>query len=182
MKVIAIDFDGVLNNLVEAWVSYLNRKYLLDINSTDVKEYDMSVTFPMLTYDEIYEPLYNPYFWYFVKPINEAAECICKLQKNNKVVIVTNSDYRILTHKFNDCLFKHYNIVPDDVIITSHKDLIRCDYIIDDYEENLKNCSGIRILINHSYNTNADVSKYDWRAKDIIEATDYIMQDIYWKE
>lgn len=53
---IAYDFDGVINNLSEVWVNYLNKKFYLNVDK-NIKYYNMTLNFPELTKKEILQPL-----------------------------------------------------------------------------------------------------------------------------
>lgn len=176
-KIIAIDFDSVLNNLLTPWINYLNIKHQVNIQEEDVTEWDMTKAFPTLNPQQVFEPLYVDDFWKHVKPLPGAYSTVHNMQKDGfNYYIVTDSNYQTLASKMNNCLLKYFKnlIRPSDVIVTSHKELILCDYIIDDYEENLKNNKGYRILIDKPYNRKANKCTYDFRANDITEAYEFI--------
>ena len=176
-KTILIDFDSVLNNLLDAWVEYLNSRYKLSVEVADIVEWDMTKAFPSLTAEQVFEPLYMDEFWKHVKPLPGAHSTLKKIDRDGfKWYIVTDSNYQTLESKMTNCLLKYFGdlVRPDNVIVTSHKELIECDYIIDDYEQDLKYSKGYRILIDKPYNSKADVYTYDFRASDIIEAYELI--------
>jgi 5'(3')-deoxyribonucleotidase len=50
-----------------------------------------------------------------------------------------------------------------DVIVTSKKHLINCDFLIDDYEENLRHSNAVKILYDMPYNKTCDKITYDFR-------------------
>lgn len=175
--VVAIDFDGVLNNMLDLWVKRLNEKYDLKFNPEDIKYWDMSKTFTMIPNEQIYTPLYSEDFWCNVTQAFFAKYVIERLKNQNfNVVIVTATDFCMCNDKIYNCILRLFPIIHEkDIIICHDKSLIRCDYIIDDYEENLANNNGYRILIDKSYNVNADKSKYDYRAQDLHDAMIQIM-------
>lgn len=177
-KVIAIDFDSVLNNLLDEWIRYLNQCYHIGKTIEDIKYWDMTKNYPELTEMEIYSPLQDPLFWDTIELLPNVIKTLKEMKAEGyRIVIVTDSDYRILKFKWDRCLLKLLEgiITPKDIIVTSQKDLIKCDYIIDDYENNLKNSSGIRLLISYPYNLNASEDTYDYRCKDISEAWETIL-------
>lgn len=177
-KIIAIDFDSVLNNLLHMWVKYINVAYNLDRTIEDIQFWRMSDNYPELDDYQIYSALQDPLFWRDVELLpNVRTTLKDMLAQNYKVVIVTDSDYRTLKFKWNNCLLRLLGdiITTKDIIVTSQKALIKCDYIIDDYENNLKDSSAIRILINYPYNITADKSTYDYRCQDISEAWETIL-------
>lgn len=157
-KVIAIDFDGVCNDLTRSWVAWLNQRHNLTKHEQDMVHWDMTLNFPELTAEEIYKPLSLAEFWDTVYVYPTAKEVIQEMKLNGfKVYLVTTTSYKHAAIKFDHCLFKYLNgvLTPEDIITTSHKELIQCEYIIDDYEMNLKDNEGIRILIDTPYNQNA---------------------------
>ena len=62
-KVIAIDFDSVLNTLLDEWIKYLNQCYHIEKTIEDIRYWDMTKNYPELTEMEIYSPLQDPLFW-----------------------------------------------------------------------------------------------------------------------
>lgn len=177
-KTIAIDFDNVLNNLLSKWVEYLNLAYNLDKTVDDMKCWNMSDNYPELDDYQIYSALQDPLFWRDIELLPKVRSTLKDMLKQNyKVVIVTDSDYRTIKFKWTNCLLRLLGdiISSKDIIITSQKYLIKCDYIIDDYENNLKDSSAVRLLIDYLYNRNADENTFDYRCKDISEAWETIL-------
>nr|DAG27807.1 MAG TPA: 5'(3')-deoxyribonucleotidase [Caudoviricetes sp.] len=174
--IILCDYDSVLNDMLITWINWLNNKHGTQVSVNEVCNWDMTKVFPTLSKEEIFEPLYNEYFWLNVPVSNNYIDVIKEMKKDNIVYIVTDSDYRTIKAKMEDSILNHFGNVlkASDIIFTSHKDIIKCDYIIDDYEENIKNSDGIRILIDKPYNRNCPLSYYDVRVKNISEAWDFI--------
>lgn len=178
-KIIAIDFDSVINDLITEWVLYLNRAYTLDKSVNDITHWDMSENYPELTVQEIFSPLYDSLFWLEVPLIAGAKKILKEMkQEGYKVVIVTDSDYRTIKFKWENCLLRLLDkiITTKDVIITSQKSLIKCDYIIDDYENNIKDSTAIRLLIDYPYNRNASENTFDYRCDNIEDAWECILK------
>lgn len=66
MFTVAIDFDGVLNNLPEVWCKYLNDMYYTNQKSEQVdvpRNYNMSLNFNKLSHESINWPLHRDDFW-----------------------------------------------------------------------------------------------------------------------
>lgn len=176
-KVIAIDFDTVCNNLLVVWLKWLNRKYRLNKTCEDMTQWDMSKNIPELDPTQIYEPLFDADFWASVIVYPEVQTIIKEMRYAGYTpYIVTDTHYSSLKMKFENCLLPALNevIKPSDVIVTSHKELITCEYIIDDYEMNLKDNEGFRILIDEPYNHNANKDYYDFRTHSLKDAWEYI--------
>ena len=106
-KVIAIDFDSVINDLLSEWVKYLNITYGLNKSIEDILYWDMTENYPELTVQQIFSPLYNPLFWLRVPLIPNAKKVIQEMKKEGyKVVVVTDSDYRIIKFKWGKLSIK----------------------------------------------------------------------------
>ena len=71
---ILVDMDDTIEDLLSAWVSYLNTKHGTSIKKDDVTQWDISKSFPTLSREQVYEPLYLDSFWLSVEPIDGAAE------------------------------------------------------------------------------------------------------------
>lgn len=137
--VIACDMDDTIEYLVPAWLEYLNKQYGTHVRYTDVKNWNMQICFPDLSWDQIFEPLGLKSFWKTVKPMKDAQEYIPRLiEEGFQFYIVTSSHPNTVAHKFYQCLFKHFPYIKwDHVVIAKNKQLIRCDVLIDDAEHNI---------------------------------------------
>ena len=150
---IAYDFDGVINNLSEVWVNYLNKKFHQNVDK-EIKYYDMTLNFPNLTKEEILQPLNLAYFWKKVNLIPDSIKYINKLKElGHNIFIVTATDPEHWVIKYKYCFQR---LLPDinykNIILTHRKDLIKADILIDDNPEYLSKFSGLRILYETSYN------------------------------
>ena len=159
---ILVDMDDVLEDLLGAWVSYLNHKYGTKTKPDDVSDWDISRFFPTLNQSQIYEPLYMDSFWYGVKPKSGASDALQKLiGAGHKVYVVTSSSHETLSTKMTAVLFKYFPFLTwGDVIITSNKQLIRGDVLVDDGVHNLVDGKYAKILFDapHNRNYNAEAN------------------------
>lgn len=176
---ILVDMDDTIENLCEVLVDYLNEKYNTGVSLSDVKEWDMTKTFPTLSRDEIYEPLSDGRLWERIRPLPGAVENIKKIiDDGHKVVICTTSHPDTVSIKLNNVLFKYFPYFTyNDVIITSQKQLIRGDILIDDAPHNLEGGYYLKLLFdaphNQSYNTEKEnmIRVYNW--EEIYYAVNY---------
>lgn len=153
--IICIDMDDTIENLCDAWVDYLNAKYGTTTKHSDLKEWDVSVAFPTIERKNIYAALHDTALWDTVKPKKDAQRYIKKLvEEGFSVYICTNTSYKIAGYKFDNVLFKYFPFIDrNHVIVTANKSLIKCDFLIDDYEENLRSKNARRtILFDTSHN------------------------------
>lgn len=137
---ICCDFDDTLNQLLPAWVAWLNKKHNLDVALDEVTTWYMDRIFPTLTDKEIFEPLNTPEFWYTVEEKPDAAYYLKKIiEEGHTVYICTASYYKNLWYKFDNCLFRLFPFIDHKQIITTYnKQMVDCDIIIDDALHNIK--------------------------------------------
>lgn len=141
--------DDTLENLLDAWVDYLNHHYGTTVQPSDIKQWDVSRYFPTLSKEQVFSPLYTDEFWYSVEPIDGAVEAMQKLKRDgHDVIVVTASAYQTLRAKMDSVLFKYFPFINwDDVIVTNRKQLIRGDVLIDDGIHNLEGGDYEKILM-----------------------------------
>lgn len=155
---ILVDMDDVLEKLVVGWVEVLNQRYNLDVKPEEVDDWNIAKTFPMLTKEQVFEVAEEAELWYHVKPIEGAREALEKLiAKGHDIVIVTASVYRTLQVKMEEVLFKYFPFITwNQVIVTSRKQLIKGDVLIDDAPHNLINGDYHKILFTAGHNRKFD--------------------------
>lgn len=151
---ILVDMDDTLENLNKPWIEYLNEKYGTNVNPEDINEWNMAKAFPTLTGAQIYAPLTQGDFWDRVEPLPSAYEYLfCLKYEGHKIVIVTSSCPTAVPYKLNGMLFKYFPYLNyQDVIVTSQKQLIHGDVLIDDAPHNLIGGNYMRILMTAPHN------------------------------
>lgn len=167
---VLVDMDDTLENLCTPWVQYLNEKYGTTVTTDDVKDWDIARVFPTLTREQVFEPLITEALWERVKPLPKAYENICKLKYDgHRILIVTAASPISVPMKLEKVLFRYFPFFSySDVIITSHKQLIRGDVLVDDAPHNLENGNYKRVLMTAPHNRYFDeksigaVRAYDW--------------------
>ena len=174
---ILVDCDVVLNNLLEGWVAYLNERHNLSANAEDINIWDLRCIYPMLSEEEINYPISDNSFWKSLKSNLYSAEYLKKMiNDGHEVSIVTaHTAYTTVPAKM-DWLFKNYPFLSwDDVVITSKKQKIIGDVLIDDGIHNLIGGDYLKILYDCSYNRNYDAEEYGMkRVHTLKEAYDVI--------
>lgn len=165
--VILVDIDDVINNLCQTWTTWLNTKYKLSVQYDDIITWDMAGYYPELTNEQIYEPLFMPKFWQLVLPRFDAIKYIDMLVKEKyDVYLCTTSHYKTIDIKFENIVAKYFPFIPwNKIIITSKKQMIRGDVLIDDGIHNLEGGCYTKILMTAPWNKNYDtVSHQMYRA------------------
>lgn len=151
---ILVDMDDTLENLCETWVEFINKKYGTATTTDDITDWDITKAFPTLTKNQIFAPLNEEALWERVKPLPKAYENICKLRDDgHRVFVVTASNPESVSIKLNKVLFRYFPFFTyNDVIITSCKQLISGDVLVDDAPHNLKDGAYKKILMTAPHN------------------------------
>lgn len=153
--------DDVLENLGEVWTSFLNARYGVTVQRSDITEWDMRKAFPMLTEEQIYYPTNNEELWKRVKPLPGSVKYVKKLiDDGHTVVVVTASHQLAIRHKLDHVLFRYFPYLEiRDVIVAYKKQLIRGDLLIDDNPRNLEGGEYKGILMDAPYNAKYEAEK-----------------------
>lgn len=137
-----VDMDDVLEDLTTAWTSAIHERYGYYKASEDITEWDMWKFYPDLEPNYLYDILEDPDFWATIKPFSDAIEYIPKLQKYFDVYVLTAGNYKSISSKIINIIFKYFPTIDNDHVIVCHnKQLVKGDIIIDD---------GIHNLVGHS--------------------------------
>lgn len=177
---ILVDMDDVLEELLSAWVSWLNQRWGTNVRPDDISEWDIAAFFPTIPHHDVFAPLHDDDFWKTVRPKKGAREALETLiEEGHKIYIVTNSSYKALASKMENVLFRYFPFLTwDDVIVTANKQLVNGDVLVDDAVHNLIGGQYARILMDAPYNRSFDAEKnFIRRAKDWPEAL-AIIRDI----
>jgi len=155
---IMIDADGVLENFSETWVAYLNNKYGTAVSHEDVREWDMTKAFPMLTPEQVLSTERDKELYTNLKPIPGAPEALQKLLNDgHELYVVTNTHYKIATEKLEGTLFQYYPFLTwKHYIFTHRKQMIKGDVLVDDGVHNLVGGDYEKILFSAPYNRDFD--------------------------
>lgn len=153
MKIL-IDIDDTLENLCEVWCECLNKKYGYRVSYKQVTDWDISKFFPGLTREQVFEPLHNPEIWYRLKPKRGAVKYVQRLiADGHNVFLCTSTDYRNIQPKFEGIIQRYFPYIKwSHVIVTSYKQLINADFLIDDGVHNLEGGKYTKILMTAPHN------------------------------
>lgn len=173
--VILVDMDDTIEQLIQAWVRAVNERYGRSAVYEDILSWDMSAAFPGLTREQVYAIPTEPGFWKTVEPVPGAAEALQRLMAaGHEIFIVTATEVESVPEKMNEVLFKYFPFLTRDrLIITSRKQMIRGDVLIDDGIHNLVGGSYRKLLMSAPHNqfydaeANGMIRVHDW---DEIEA------------
>ena len=155
--VICIDMDDTIEDLTTPWVNYLNHVYNLNVSPCEIKSWNVEQYFPTLTKEQVFSPMFDPDFWNAVVPKLNAPYWVKKLiDDGHDVYICTNTHYKTAASKFEKVLFRYFPFIsPQKIIITSNKQMIQCDYLIDDGPHNIiGNYTGLLVDMPHNRDFN----------------------------
>ena len=156
--VILIDADGVLEDLSQKWVEYLNEIHGTSVRYEELTAWDMTEAFPTLTREQVYAIDRDEAFYSRLKPIPGAVEAVRRmLDDGHEVFVVTTTPYQVVKAKLDRAIFPYYPFLSwKNIIITCDKHLIRGDVLIDDGVHNLLGGEYRKILVTAPYNKDFD--------------------------
>lgn len=158
--VILVDMDDTIEQLLEAWIREVNQRYGYSVTYDEIRSWDVTAAFPGLTREQVYAIPMEPGFWKTVEPIPGASEALQRLiRAGHQIYIVTATEFEVVPEKMNHLLFRYFPFLRrDQVIITSRKQLIRGDVLIDDGVHNLENGDYHKILMTAPHNRDYDAA------------------------
>ncbi len=167
---ILVDMDDTIEYLLKAWVRGANETYGYRVRYEDITDWNVAKAYPGLTREQVYAVPMTPGFWSTVEPIPGAAEALKRLMDaGHRVMIVTATPFDSVAEKIGGYLFRHFPFLsPDQVMITSRKQMIRGDVLIDDGVHNLEGGDYVKILMTAPHNMN-----YDAEANGMIRVHDW---------
>ena len=177
--IVCSDFDDTINNLLPAWLNWLNNMYGYNVKTEDIVEWGMEKVYPNLAPSQIYEPLRLEEFWKTVTIKQDAMEYIPKLiDEGVTFYIATATSFHNICTKVENCLLPNLPFMTKEHIISiHHKHLLKCTFLIDDYPKNLEGGDYIKILMNAPHNQNSNNIE-DYRVSSWKEIYDIIHQYI----
>ena len=183
--IIAVDWDCVLNNLVDKALEIYNAQSGKNIQIADLTSYNFYDCLQKEDADGIVKLFKNKAMWDALTPIEGSRKGLQKLlDDGHRVYIVTatateNWHWKISWFKK---YFPFFN--TDNIILMKDKSLFRCQIMIDDCYDNLvKNKLCNKIILNYPWNQ--DEAK-DWvhgtyrcmNWNEIIESVNKIQEEI----
>ena len=169
-----VDMDDTLEDLLPAWVAWINKENGRSVDWQSITEWDMHKAFPDLSDDQIYSMLSLPEFWDTVRPKEGAVEYLKKLKDDGHLIyVVTSSDYRTIQTTMDHVLFRYCPYLTwNDVIVCSFKQMIHGDILIDDGVHNHMYGGYMSILMDAPHNRSFNPGRMD-----IVRAHDW--EEVY---
>lgn len=168
---LAVDIDNTIWDLVSPWIEYYNHKFNDDIQYSDIIKYDFFDITKKATKEEMFNIISSDNFWAFINPYKYSKKYLEKLNNEFELYIVTSTSYKTSYKKFERFFSLFPFLKEDQLIITSHKNLLNIDIIVDDYISHLSNDNHMKFLIDQPYNK-------DVNDKSIIRVNN--LKDVYY--
>ena len=150
---ILIDVDDTIEDLIPAWVEWLNSKHNLSVKYEEIDCWEIYRKFPMLNKEEVFEPLFVDDFWKTVKPKKDAVLYVHKLFEDGyDLYLCTNSNIETIKNKREYIIDTYFPYLKDKMIIISNKQMLRADFLIDDNPNNLIGGTYNKILFSCAHN------------------------------
>ena len=158
---ILVDIDDTIEYLCKAWVKWLNKQYGTSVKYEDITEWDISSFFPTLSKDQVFYPLHQPEFWEFVEPMPDAVEYLKKLIDDGfQLYLCTTTDYRNVKPKYEYIIKRYFPYIDwHHIIVTSNKQMVNADILVDDGIHNLEGGKYHGILFTAPHNKNYDAER-----------------------
>lgn len=152
--------DDTIEDLLHAWLGYLNERYGLSVTKEDVHDWDLTLAYPSLTSKQVYEVLYEDELWRRITPLPGASEFMQQLLSDgHEIYIVTNSNYQTLKTKMEKVLFRYFPFIDwNHVIIAANKQMINGDVLVDDAPHNLAGGAYLPIMMSAPHNCGFNAS------------------------
>ena len=159
LKVIKIDCDGVLRDLLSQMCKVYNEHYNESISPYDVIHFETEKIFTKcLEVDNI-----HPDEWFFQKNsyklflnspmLYKAKEAMDIIHEKGYYIIIVTSQVSLINKTDTLLWLDEHNIYYDSICFTTEKDMIVGDIIVDDNVVNLDMCNEPRkVCINAAYN------------------------------
>ena len=156
--IILVDMDDTIEQLLKTWVSRANEKYGRHVTLDEITDWNVAAPYPGITKKEIYGITYEPGFWSSIEPMPGAAEALRHfMDEGHQVFIVTATEIEHVEEKMKGLLFRYFPFLSwDQVIITSRKQMIRGDVLIDDGIHNLEGGAYKKIMFTAPHNRHYD--------------------------
>ena len=159
---ILVDLDDTIEQLLKALVKRANERFQRNASVDDVTDWSIVCAFPGIEKKQILDFMCEQDFWETVEPVPGAAEALKHfMDEGHQVYIVTATEPEHVEGKMKRVLFRYFPFLSwDQVIVTSRKQMIRGDVLIDDGVHNLEGGEYRKILVTAPYNREYDAEAH----------------------
>ena len=154
-KIIKIDCDGVLRNMLPAMCSLYN-DYFGNLSPEDITDYDINKIFTKCKDPyKFFFDTHAKYIYLCSQKFEKAKEAMDLLHEKGYHIIIVSNQPTFENQLYTLQWLKDNEIYYDSICFTKEKQIIFGHIVIDDYANNLIQCSEEKkILIEAPYNKN----------------------------
>lgn len=172
---IGIDVDDVLAALLNEWLRRYNFDFSDNLQSEDIKQWDLVPYVKEECGKRIYEYIEDPTIYDNIEPIENAWWGVnCLRQFGHRVIFITSSTQGHAGRKYR--WLQEHNFLPNrkDYIEAEDKSLICINYLVDDRPLNVEKSKGVGVLFSKPHNL-----YFDWnlRMNNWEEVAKYFMNE-----
>lgn len=161
---ILFDADDTVEDLLSPWLEVLNSTYGTAVMPQDVTNWNVASFFPSLTKEQVFAPLYDGGFWSLINPIENSVPVFKRLiEDGHDLYVVTASNYQTCAAKVEMLLEMFPLLDWNHIILTSNKQLIRGDILVDDGPHNLIGGEYTKFLFDRPHNRSFDEKTHGMR-------------------
>ena len=157
--VILVDMDDTMEELLKCWVDYLNAKYTLNVDSSNITTWEVPPYFPSLTPEQVYEVLVEEDLWKTVTPIEDSITYLRKLiEEGFTVRVCTASSPTSYALKMRYVMRRYFPFINTrtQCICIHDKQMIKADILLDDNYKNLIGGTYKGVLFSRPHNRMID--------------------------
>lgn len=155
-----IDVDGVLRDIISPICLIYNKTFNEQIESKDIREYDISKTFVKCNnVVDYFFRLHSREVFLESCQFRNAAKALETIHHNGDKVVICSWQFSNTNRKYTLDWLEKNHFYFDDVCFTKDKEIIVSDIMIDDNPDYFQKNNGktINVLINHEYNIQREV-------------------------
>lgn len=163
-KIIAVDVDDVVADLISEWLRYYNNDYNDNVTVDDIKSWNIHEYVKCGI--KIYDYLDKPRLYDTVIPVENSIWGVNTLREMSyRVVFVTSTNINQNGQKL--MWLQKYTFLPNqvkferDYVEAVDKSLVYCDYLIDDKPDNIINSRGKGLLFTRPHNQDSKLLRVE---------------------
>lgn len=154
-KIIALDIDGVVADLLPVWVEEYNHDWHDTLDYKTIDQWDLVPFVKPECGNKIYRYIADPSIYNKVSVIFGAMQGVENLRFFGfRVIFVTSTPVGCSGRKFQWLNQHGFNVSIDDYYEASDKSLIASHYLVDDRDLNVQTAFGKGIIYTAEYNKN----------------------------
>ena len=170
IKVISIDVDGVIVDILTPWLNYYNYRTGENVLVSDITDWNL---YKLVKHKDVLDDFLKlPNTYKELDVANGDVEVLRDLSKDYKIQFVTDTPKHARKDRY-DWLKRNFPFI-DDIYFEKDKNKIPADLLIDDKVANLERFSGVKVCMDAYYNR--DMRGDYYRVYDMYEFKELIYE------